>query len=170
MRGKRIEYKVGQMINGLVYLGDFPSKSRDRRGLFVCYCGKMFDAYIRNVVRGHTNSCGCFKDMMLRRRAKHGLTNHWVFGRWADIKSRCYNENSHAYKYYGGRGIVMHKQWVHDFKSFYDYVTQLPNYKKSLTIDRIDNNGNYEPGNLRWATMKQQNNNSRRCKKCRNFS
>lgn len=75
---------------------------------------------------------------------------------------RCTDSANDSYARYGGRGIAVCDEWRHDFQAFHDYVTQLPNYgEKDYTLDRIDNNGNYEPGNVRWATPTQQNRNTR---------
>jgi hypothetical protein len=81
------------------------------------------------------------------------------------MKTRCYNKKRADYKYYGGRGITVSEEFRSDFLVWFNYVTSLPNYenreKLNLTIDRVDNNKNYERGNLRWATKKQQVKNSR---------
>lgn len=78
---------------------------------------------------------------------------------WTNIKARCYNPKRKDYKNYGGRGIQMCDSWRCSFKSFLDYIGCAP--AKEYSIDRIDNNGNYEPGNVRWATKKTQSNNKR---------
>ena len=93
---------------------------------------------------------------------KHGLSNTPIRRVWVNIKQRCYNNKTPLYKYYGARGISMHSPWIHDFKLFHDYVSKLPNYGvMGLTLDRVNNDGNYEPGNLRWATRKEQGENKR---------
>jgi len=92
----------------------------------------------------------------------HGLTEHPVYNVWSCIKGRCYNPNNPAYKNYGSRGVRLYEPWGADFVLFYDYVTALPNYnKKGYSLDRIDNDGDYEPGNLRWATRHIQATNTR---------
>lgn len=78
---------------------------------------------------------------------------------WSHMKQRCFNPNNKRYKDYGGRGIKVCDEWVNDFKSFYNYIGERPSSNHSL--DRIDNNGNYEPGNVRWSTYEEQNNNRR---------
>ena len=76
---------------------------------------------------------------------------------WANIKTRCYNSNIPNYKRYGGRGITMCEEWKNNFQSFYDW-SMSHGYSDELTLDRIDNDGNYEPSNCRWVTMKEQDN------------
>ena len=79
---------------------------------------------------------------------------------WGGMKDRCFNPNSHKWKYYGGRGITVCDRWRYSYENFIDDMGLKPDLK--LSIDRIDNNGNYEPGNCRWATVSQQSSNQRR--------
>lgn len=98
----------------------------------------------------------------------YGNKNHYIHGKrktrlyriWANIKTRCTNENDPHYERYGGRGITVCDEWKNDFKAFYDW-SMSNGYADDLTIDRINNNGNYEPSNCRWVTIKEQNQNKR---------
>ena len=79
---------------------------------------------------------------------------------WSNLKQRCYNPKRPDFKYYGGRGITVCDEWKNEFQAFYDWAMS-NGYQDNLTLDRIDSNGNYEPSNCRWATMKVQTNNKR---------
>jgi hypothetical protein len=88
----------------------------------------------------------------------HGATKTPMFTMWSGIKGRCFGENSPSWKRYGGRGITMYGPWIDDFEAFREYVAQHLGAKPSdgHSIDRIENDGSYEPGNIRWATSAQQ--------------
>ncbi len=126
--------------------------------LCVCDCGKTCVANGSSLRNGSIKSCGCLQEEA-RCQFRHGQAKIGALSReyktWARMKSRCENKNSKAYPLYGGRGIKVCERW-HDFLEFYkDMGTRL----EGMSIDRIDPNGDYEPGNCRWATSKQQNRN-----------
>ena len=89
-------------------------------------------------------------------RYVHGLWKHPLYIHWINMKSRCNDFND---KNYGGKGIIVCKEWLHDFECFYNWAIK-NNYKKGLTLDRINGDDNYKPNNCRWATYKQQARNS----------
>lgn len=91
---------------------------------------------------------------------KHGLRHTRLYGIWLQMKNRCNNEKTARYKDYGARGITVCDEWCNDFKAFYDW-SMANGYSDDLTIDRINNDGNYEPSNCRWITIKQQSRNTR---------
>lgn len=168
MKTKNIEQ--GTIINGVEFMRELPHvehpSRRSRFAEFRCYCGKIFNCYLASVVSGNTKSCGCYgASSRSDRFRKHGMSKEPIYKIWKGIKTRCYNKNRGDYKYYGGCGIVMSEEF-HDFKTWMDYVASLPGYatraEDKLTIDRIDVTKNYERGNLRWATRKQQSLNQRR--------
>ena len=89
---------------------------------------------------------------------RHGLSRHPLYRKWIDIKGRCYRENTNGYKHWDGRGVKMYKPWINDPKAFIEYVMSLPHYGNSnfKSLDRINNDGDYVPGNLRWTDFHHQ--------------
>ena len=90
--------------------------------------------------------------------SKGGRSNSRLYNIWLHMKGRCYRKSDDHYKHYGSRGITVCDEWKNDFKAFYDW-SMSNGYSDDLTIDRINNDGNYEPSNCRWVTMKEQCNN-----------
>ena len=132
---------------------------------WICKCDCGAEVVVRggNLRNGHTASCGCLqKEKTTERSTKHGMTHSKIYNTWNDIKRRCFNSNRKQFKDYGGRGITLYPEWILDFQAFYDYVSTLPHFgEEGYSLDRINNDGNYCPGNLRWADRKTQARNTR---------
>ena len=130
-----------------------------------CDCGNITAIKGKNLKSGNSASCGCLRSQMISRRmARHGFRTTRIYRIHADMKARCYNKKHRQYDDYGGRGIKICSEWNNDFQSFYDWA-MANGYDDTLTIDRIDVNGNYEPSNCRWVDIYVQANNKRTTKK-----
>lgn len=136
--------------------------NKPTRGKFICSCGNIFEVRMDSIINGRTIGCGCKEKL---GRISHGLTSHPLYNTYNLIKTRCYCETNEKYKYYGARGIKMSDEFLNSFTVFLQYVMSLPNYEDrevdKLTLDRVDNDKDYERGNLRWATQTEQVNNRR---------
>lgn len=141
-------------INGVV--------NRRMRVTARCDCGKQIDVLAQSLKSGNTKSCGCFKlDSIRKRQTTHGMSHSPEFWVWVAMNERCSNKKNRQYRRYGGRGISVCHRWKKSFSHFIADMGRRPSAKHEL--DRFpDNDGNYEPGNCRWATRKQQTRNTSR--------
>lgn len=134
------------------------------RWFCLCDCGGTKETDAGNLRSGDTKSCGCLeKEAKQQNTRTHGLTSgkkhHPLYRKWASIKERCTNPNYKFWDRYGGRGITLCDEWINNPKAFYEFMGEKPFEKAE--IDRIDNDGNYEPSNVRWSNRKEN---------CRNTS
>lgn len=125
-----------------------------------CECGTIRIVNGNNLERGLTTSCGCLHSEWLKaNRTTHGKSTHPLYATWNRMRHRCNSHNSRDYRWYGGRGIKVCDRW----KDFGLFLSDMETgWKKGLSIERINVNGNYEPSNCRWATQAEQVCNTRR--------
>jgi len=123
-----------------------------------CECGGETVTCGTRLKTGHTKSCGCrISSVLKERNTTHGLRQTPEYRIWAGMNNRCHNPNENSYPRYGGRGITVCDEWRDDFMAFFSHIGPRPSVKHS--IDRIDNDLGYKPGNVRWATREQQSRN-----------
>ena len=170
MKGERMRPKViinaGDKFHRLTAIKD--ENTRDKRWLFQCDCGNMVSVPRARVFSGETKSCGCLRIEKSKERmmsdpifnaTTHGKSDTRLYTIWKNMRRRCSDKKNTGYHNYGGRGIKVCDEWQ-DFMKFYSWAVS-NGYKSNLSIDRIDNNGNYEPNNCQWVTVERQANNKR---------
>ena len=158
---------AGLRFNRWTILSRDETKSRKVRWLCRCECGTERVVRGDQIIAGTSKSCGCWNSEKAAERIAYLTTTHGhcrdenspnrirttTYRRWASMKSRCSNPNTNRWHLYGGRGIQVCAQWAASFTQFLADMGECPD---GMSLDRIDSNGNYEPGNCRWATMEAQ--------------
>lgn len=152
---------VGHKFYRMLVIQQFPLKNKKYYLLCKCDCGQSRVIRRDHLMSGHTQSCGCLSlEISKSMFVKHGLCKSVEYRTWCHMKDRCLNKNHSEWEHYGGRGIKVCDKWL-KFENFYADMGQRPSGR---SLDRINNDGNYEPKNCRWATNIEQANNTRRNK------
>ena len=160
---KRLEIKSGDVFGKLTVIKELqphitPCGTKKRMLQCKCECGSIVVRELAYLKVCH--SCGCDKPTIGDRTRKYTKesTESFIYTTWLGMRQRCYDSKSHKYYCYGARGIRICDEWYNNYESFYNWSVR-NGAKKGLTIDRIDNNKNYEPSNCRWVSYKEQSRN-----------
>lgn len=169
MTGRRVDV-VGQTFGRLVVREMRYEPHKDSRALCECSCGGFVVALVYNLRNGNTASCGCLArehsttqgrllgPIQGKKNATHGMSDTRTYASWKDAKRRCFDPKNKRYPEYGGRGIGMSREWRNSFGAFFASMGEAPD---GMTLERVNVDGNYEPGNCRWATKAEQARNTR---------
>jgi hypothetical protein len=157
MRGYKQKIEIGQKFGRWTILSDLgTTPERGSLVLVKCECGNQREHFYQVLKKGLSTSCGCWRREQAKmsqaaKFTKHSLSKHPIFGLWMGMKARCFNKKSRNYPDYGGRGITVCREWLNDFKAFYDWAIA-NGWQKGLINDRKDNDGDYSPANCRFVT------------------
>lgn len=148
---------IGEKYNSLTII-DVAGNDTNGHYFFKCQCdcGNITKVRVDRILKGYTTTCGC-RNQGYNYHDGNGLSKEYpkLYSVWNTIRHRCYNPKHCKYKNYGGRGITVCEEWRYEFTPFYNWA-MANGYQDGLTIDRINVNGNYEPTNCRWVTLKEQ--------------
>ena len=150
------EFMIGKKFGKYLVLEKANTNNKDTHYKCLCDCGKYKTVRGTDLRKGNSHQC---HSCALNSQIKHGMVNSKSYSAWKSMRQRCNNKNTKAFMLYGGRGIIVCERW-NSFNNFYEDMGDLP--FKGAQLDRINNDGNYEPSNCRWVTAKE-NINNRRC-------
>lgn len=166
--GRKTEDLTRKTFGRLLALKRAEKKGKGAYWLCECSCPEHTKVIVSSsdLRRGHTKSCGCLSRETRKQKAtRHGWYGTKCYTIYFGMKTRCQNPKNQKYYRYGGRGITVYPEWLdkeNGFMNFYNYVSKLPHFgEKGYTLNRIDNDGNYEPGNVEWSDDVTQANNRR---------
>lgn len=148
---------IGKKFNMLTIISH-KKKGKYNVNYFVCKCdcGNTTEIRVSHIFHDNQKSCGC-----ISRKYENSVVGDAIYDTWNRMMHRCYDINHHKYPRYGARGVIICNEWKNNYDNFYNWAIN-NGFELGLSIDRINNDGNYEPSNCRWATRKQQMNNTSR--------